>query len=175
MLNRLIGLVAIAFVLTLAVMPVRAHETWAELYAKGAAVPAGVRAMPRAAPLPVPRNSVVGLVQRSAERHGVPVALAVAVSHVESRHRCDARGQAGEMGPLQILPATARGLGYRGSAAGLRNCGVGLDLGMRHLAMAWKRCGTKTGAARLHNRGLGSSCSGPSRYVGLVSAALRRG
>lgn len=175
MLNRLLGLVAIAFVALIAALPARASENWAELYAKGAAVPAGVRQMPRTAPMPVPRNSVVGLVQQSAQRHGVPVALAIAVSHVESRHRCDARGAAGELGPLQIKPATARGLGYSGPASALRSCGAGLEWGMRHLAVAYRRCGTKAGAARLHNRGLGSSCSGPSRYVGLVSAALRRG
>lgn len=175
MFARLLGLVALAFVLAVAAVPARAHENWAELYAKGVAVPVGVRAVPQTTPLPVPRSSVVGLVQRAAQRHGVPAALAVAVSHVESRHRCNAVGAAGEGGPLQILPSTARGMGYRGPASGLRNCGVGLDLGMRHLAMAWRKCGTKAGAARVHNRGLGASCSGPSRYVGLVSAALRRG
>jgi soluble lytic murein transglycosylase-like protein len=131
--------------------------------------------MPRRVPLPIARSSVIGLIQRSAQRHGVPVRLAIAVSHVESRHRCNAVGAAGERSVLQIKPATARGLGYRGTAAGLTNCGAGLEYGMRHLALAYRRCGTKAGAARLHNRGLASSCSGPSRYVGLVNAALRRG
>lgn len=174
MFGRLAGFIAIAFVALVAAFPARASENWAELYAKGVAVQPGVQRMPQTTPLPVPRNSVVGLVQMSAQRHGVPVALAVAVSHVESRHRCNAVGAAGEGGPLQILPATARGMGYRGPASGLRNCGVGLDLGMRHLAMAWRKCGTKAGAARVHNQGLGASCGGPSRYVGLVTAAIRR-
>jgi soluble lytic murein transglycosylase-like protein len=168
----LLGLAALA--LAFITTPVQA-QNWAELYAQGQAVAPGHRAMPRRVPLPVARSSVIGLIQRSAQRHGVPVRLAIAVSHVESRHRCDARGRAGELGPLQVKPATARGLGYRGPASALRSCGPGLEWGMRHLAAAYRKCGSKAGAARLHNRGLGSSCSGPSRYVGLVNAALRRG
>jgi soluble lytic murein transglycosylase-like protein len=167
----LLGLAALA--LAFITTPVQA-QNWAELYAQGQAVAPGHRAMPRRVPLPVARSSVIGLIQRSAQRHGVPVRLAIAVSHVESRHRCNAVGSVGERGPMQIRPQTARGLGYRGSPAGLTNCGPGLDYGMRHLAIAWRRCGTKAGAARLHNRGLASSCSGPSRYVGLVNAVLRR-
>jgi soluble lytic murein transglycosylase-like protein len=44
----------------------------------------------------------------AAKRHGVPLSLALAVIHMESGGRCDARGRAGELGPLQIKPATAR-------------------------------------------------------------------
>lgn len=170
MLNRVLQPAALAFILAIAATPSHA-QTWAELYASGQAVAPRLRT----APVPVPRNSVIGLIQRSAQRHGAPVRLAVAVSQVESRHRCNAVGRSGERGPMQILPATARGLGYRGSASGLTNCAEGLEWGMRHLAIAWRKCGTPTGAARLHNRGLASSCSGPSSYAGLVTAAMRRG
>ncbi len=72
----------------------------------------------------------------AAKRHGVPLAVARAVIRMESGGRCEARGRAGELGPLQIKPATARGIGYRGPISGLRSCTAGLDIGMKHLAMA---------------------------------------
>ena len=59
---------------------------------------------------------------------------------------------------MQIKPATARGLGYTGPASALNSCGAGLEWGMRHLAVAYQRCGSAAGAAALHNRGLGASC-----------------
>lgn len=85
----------------------------------------------------------------AAKRHGVPLSLARAVIRMESGGRCDARGRAGELGPLQIKPATARGIGYRGPISALRSCKVGLDIGMRHLAMALRR-----GSVAFHNAGI---------------------
>ena len=55
-------------------------------------------------------NSVQAKIRTAARKHRVPVALALAVSHQESGHRCNIRGAAGELGPLQIKPASARGL-----------------------------------------------------------------
>jgi soluble lytic murein transglycosylase-like protein len=105
-----------------------------------------------------------------ARQHGVPVSLAMAVCQVESRCRFGLVGRAGERGPLQIKLATARGLGYNGSAAGL-NGYAGAYWGMKHLAVAYKKCGTVRGAAKLHNAGLASSCSG-SRYTSRVMARM---
>lgn len=100
-----------------------------------------------------PRGSR-GVIAAMARRQGVPVRLALAVVAVESRGNCRAVGRAGELGPLQIKLRTARGLGYRGSAAGLRNCGVGLYWGMRHLALSYRKCRS----AVLHQKGLAGSC-----------------
>ena len=94
-------------------------------------------------------SSVQTLVIKSAHRHGVPASLALKVVKVESGFNCTARGRAGELGPLQIKPATARGIGYRGSASGLRSCGAGLEWGMKHLAMA-----IRAGGVWKHNQGL---------------------
>lgn len=105
----------------------------------------------------------------AAKRHGVPVRLALATIAVESRGNCRAVGRAGELGPLQIKLGTARGLGYRGSAAGLRNCSAGLHWGMRHLALSYRKCGT----AVLHQKGLGGSC-GRSNYAMKVQAMASR-
>ena len=94
-------------------------------------------------------SGVQTLVIKSAHRHGVPASLALKVVKVESGFNCTARGRAGELGPLQIKPATARGIGYRGSASGLRSCGAGLEWGMKHLAMA-----IRAGGVWKHNQGL---------------------
>lgn len=91
----------------------------------------------------------------AARRHGVPVRLALAVIATESRGNCRAVGRRGELGPLQIKPRPARGLGYRGPASALRSCGAGLYWGMKHLAISYRKCGS----AVLHNKGLAGSCS----------------
>ena len=91
----------------------------------------------------------------AARRAGVPVRMALAVIAVESRGNCRAVGRRGELGPLQIKPRTARGLGYRGSNAALRSCGAGLYWGMKHLAISYRKCRSPV----LHNKGLAGSCS----------------
>lgn len=77
----------------------------------------------------------------AAQRHGVPIDLALRVAQVESRCDCFARGRHGELGPLQIKPTTARVLGYSGNDQALQSCGEGLEWGMKHLALALKRGG----------------------------------
>ena len=55
------------------------------------------------------------LVSRYAAAYGVPVSLAHAVISVESNYRPNIRGSAGEIGLMQIKPATARMMGYTGN------------------------------------------------------------
>ena len=138
--------------------------SWATLYARTAAPPAAARefiapAAGAASAAPTDRSDIARRITEVAARHGVPARFALAVARIESNMRCQARGSHGELGPLQIKPATARGLGYTGPAAALNSCGAGLEWGMRHLAIAYQRCGSAGGAAALHNRGLASSCS----------------
>ncbi|MGL4242705.1 MAG: hypothetical protein ACRCTI_16455 [Beijerinckiaceae bacterium] len=107
---------------------------------------------------------------RLAAQMGVPQALALSVCRIESRCRYGLVGRQGERGPLQIKLQTARGLGYSGTAGGL-NGPTGAYWGMRHLAEAYRRCGTARGAAKLHNAGLAASCSG-SGYASRVMARM---
>jgi soluble lytic murein transglycosylase-like protein len=111
-----------------------------------------------------------GDVARLADQMGVPRNLALSVCRVESHCNYGRVGRAGERGPLQIKLQTARGLGYTGGAAGL-NGYTGAYWGMKHLAIAYKRCGTARGAAKLHNAGLASTCTG-SAYASRVMARL---
>ncbi len=100
-------------------------------------------------------HGVRALVKQSAQKHKVPVSLALAVSYQESTNRCNVRGAAGELGPLQIKPASARGFGYRGSTRQLaKNCADQIEFGMRHLAAAFQRGGSCWKAAYLHNAGV---------------------
>jgi soluble lytic murein transglycosylase-like protein len=161
----------------LAAVPAMAQDagnlTWSAIYAQTQGATPGPITMARA-PIPVPRSSIAGAIEMAARRHGVPTSLALAVARVESGMNCAARGRAGELGPLQIKPATARGLGYSGPTSALRSCGAGLEMGMRHLAAAYRRCGTVAGAARLHNHGLAASCHGGTRYTARVVGVMRR-
>ena len=73
------------------------------------------------------------LVSRYAAAYGVPVSLAHAVISVESNYRPNIRGSAGEIGLMQIKPATARMMGYTGSTSGLFNPETNIKYGMKYL------------------------------------------
>ena len=97
------------------------------------------------------------LIVTTAERYGVPKFLALKVAKVESSFTCDAEGKAGELGPLQIKPETARMIGYRGLISALRSCGAGLEWGMKHLALA-----LRAGGVWKHNQGLAAKIKSPA-------------
>ena len=67
------------------------------------------------------RASYRRLIAKHARANGVPIKLAMAVVEVESNYRRNARGRAGEIGLMQIMPRTARGIGYRGKMSNLYN------------------------------------------------------
>ncbi|MXN63506.1 transglycosylase SLT domain-containing protein [Stappia sp. GBMRC 2046] len=81
------------------------------------------------------------MIRASARKHGVPVELAHAVVQVESNYNPKARGSAGEVGLMQIKPATARDVGYKGSTKGLYDPKTNLEYGMKYLAGAHERAG----------------------------------
>jgi len=123
------------------------------------------------------KSSIHKLVGKHARAAGVPVALALAVVQVESNFNPRARGKAGEVGLMQIKPATARGIGYKGSVKGLYNPDTNLAWGMKYLAGAHRRgggsvCGTilKYNAGHYAKRMNKTS----SRYCGKVKSILRK-
>ena len=97
------------------------------------------------------KSSIHTLVSKHARAAGVPVKLALAVVQVESNFNPRARGNAGEVGLMQIKPATARGIGYTGSIKALYNPDTNLAWGMKYLAEA-------------HRRGGGSVCDTVLKY-----------
>ena len=102
------------------------------------------------------------IIARHAAANGVPVELAHAVVRVESNYRADARGRAGEVGLMQIKPATARGLGYSGSTKGLYDPETNIRWGMKYLGKAYKLGGGNTcGTILKYNAGHGAKRMNP--------------
>lgn len=97
------------------------------------------------------RSPYDAIIAKHASNHGIPLALAHAVVRVESNYRANARGRAGEVGLMQIKPATARMMGYTGSVKGLYDPETNIRWGMKYLAKA-------------HQLGGGDTCGTILRY-----------
>jgi soluble lytic murein transglycosylase-like protein len=78
------------------------------------------------------------LISSQAQANGVPEALVHRVIQRESRYRPNLTGRCGCIGLMQIKLATARGLGYSGDAAGLRDPNTNLTYGVKYLAGAYR-------------------------------------
>ncbi len=118
--------------------------------------------------------SMANLVLAAARRHGVPAALAYGVASVESGFNPRARSRSGAVGLMQIMPATARGLGCRGS---LSNPAVNADCGARYLAaILGDHGGNMRLAAAMYNQGRFAArmTRGGARYAALVMQHGRR-
>lgn len=89
------------------------------------------------------RGSVRDIIARHAAANGVPFALADAVVRIESRYNPRV-SNGGALGLMQIKPATARGVGFAGSASALYNAETNVAYGMRYLAQAYKLSGGDT-------------------------------
>jgi soluble lytic murein transglycosylase-like protein len=82
----------------------------------------------------VPTSAIL----QEARRAGPDPALVNAVVRVESDYRADTVGAAGEIGLMQVLPATARLLGFVGSDRELAEPATNIRLGVTYLAKAWR-------------------------------------
>ncbi|MBY3594837.1 lytic transglycosylase domain-containing protein [Rhizobium bangladeshense] len=115
------------------------------------------------------------LINKYAAEYNVPVALAQAVVRVESNFNPKARGSAGEIGLMQIKPATARMMGYSGRAKGLFDPETNIKYGMKYLAAAHQLGGGQTCNTILkYNAGHGATRMNPvsKTYCGKVLAML---
>lgn len=83
-----------------------------------------------------PRNDVDGLIEKYAELYEVPVSLVRRVVKRESNFRPWATNR-GHYGLMQIKPATARGMGYKGSARGLLDAETNLKYAVKYLRGAY--------------------------------------
>ena len=79
------------------------------------------------------------IARREASARGLPPALADAVMRVESGYDPRARGAAGEIGLMQVMPPTARLLGFTGDLEALADPETNIALGVRYLAEAYRR------------------------------------
>src|SRR5258708_9810820 len=78
------------------------------------------------------------LVTTHAMANDVPEALVHRVIVRESRYQPQLVGRGGTIGLMQIKLATARGLGYTGDAAGLRDPNTNLTYAVKYLAGAYR-------------------------------------
>jgi soluble lytic murein transglycosylase-like protein len=84
------------------------------------------------------RSQYEELVAKHAQANGVPVALVHRVIVRESRYNASLVGRGGTIGLMQIKLATARSLGYTGTAEGLRDPDTNLAYAVKYLAGAWR-------------------------------------
>jgi soluble lytic murein transglycosylase-like protein len=78
------------------------------------------------------------LVTTHAAANGIPEALVHRVIIRESRYQPGVIGRGGTIGLMQIKLATARGLGYAGTADGLRDPNTNLTYAVKYLAGAYR-------------------------------------
>jgi soluble lytic murein transglycosylase-like protein len=81
------------------------------------------------------------LAAKEAADQGLAAEIAEAVMAVESGFNPGAIGAAGEIGLMQILPSTARMLGFVGSNADLAVPETNVHFGVTYLAQAWRLAG----------------------------------
>ena len=100
--------------------------------------------------------------QREALGHGVPPSLADAVAAIESGYTSTAVGSAGEVGLMQILPATAALLGFRGARGELFDPETNIRYAVAYLGRAWAASGGNACRALMKYRaGVGEEAYSP--------------
>ncbi len=120
-------------------------------------------------------NRYSEIITKYAKQNGVDVALATAVIKIESNFNPRMRGSHGEVGLMQVKPATARMMGYSGSVKGLADPDTNIRIGMKYLALAQTLGGGETCNTILkYNAGHGATRMNPvsKRYCGKVLALL---
>jgi soluble lytic murein transglycosylase-like protein len=81
------------------------------------------------------------LIEKEAARAALAPEIAEAVMAVESGYNPGAIGGVGEIGLMQILPSTARMLGFAGTNADLAAPETNIHYGVTYLAQAWRLAG----------------------------------
>jgi len=84
------------------------------------------------------RDEYRSIIEREALANGLPPALLDAVMAVESHYNPAVIGFDGEIGLMQVLPSTARMLGFSGTEAQLVAPEINIHYGAKYLAGAWR-------------------------------------
>ncbi|MGO8738020.1 transglycosylase SLT domain-containing protein [Rhodoblastus sp.] len=100
------------------------------------------------------RAGLAEVTREYAEKNGVPLALVHRIIMRESKYCPRLVGHGKYYGLMQITPATARSMGYRGSTKGLLNPETNLTYATPYLANAWALAdGDMNRAVRLYAAG----------------------
>jgi soluble lytic murein transglycosylase-like protein len=121
-----------------AAAPAEEGPVAATLAVAGTAVSAAATAVEGAlAPVTTPaRGQLDGLISKYAQLYDVPVELVHKVAKRESNYNPNAQSK-GNWGLMQIRHATAKGMGYRGTARGLLDAETNLKYAVKYLRGAW--------------------------------------
>jgi soluble lytic murein transglycosylase-like protein len=85
-----------------------------------------------------PRSRYRDLIEKETAGTGLAPEIAEAVMGVESGYNAGAIGGVGEIGLMQVLPSTARMLGFTGTNAELAAPETNIHYGVTYLAQAWR-------------------------------------
>nr|WP_245442384.1 transglycosylase SLT domain-containing protein [Mesorhizobium hawassense] len=107
------------------------HANWLERPQLQQARPVQCSAVPERT-----RETFKAFATCQASRYGLEPVLAHAVMEIESGFDPGVRGADGEVGLMQVMPATARMLGFRGSLDELGEPATNIALGVKYLARA---------------------------------------
>ena len=135
-------------------IPVEREAAELRLYDAPLDSPATISSAPRTdgaavAPTPMPslnasQRRVLALAPRVlavARSYDIDPLLLHAIAHVESRHNPQARSNAGALGVLQVMPATARRFGVEDASGALFDPAVNLEVGAAYLKSLQARYG----------------------------------
>ncbi|MCJ9753883.1 transglycosylase SLT domain-containing protein [Neorhizobium sp. BETTINA12A] len=159
---------------------VRAEDDAVTTYTKPLIIPWETRETGFAAPTDEAKRLVrqlhySQLISKYADEYDVPEEIALAVVQIESNFRPTVKGSAGEIGLMQIKPATARLMGYEGPDYGLYDPETNIRYGMKYLAGAHELGGGKIcGTILKYNAGHGAKRMNPvsKRYCNRVQAVI---
>ena len=112
-------------------------------------------------------SDIHSMVDRYADKHGVPRNIAHAVIRMESNYQTGLRGKDGEYGIGQIMCPTARGEGLTGDCSLLLNPETNLNFSMSYLAKALQGPGDLCARVSRYNFGIhrGPVCTQYGRRV----------
>lgn len=90
---------------------------------------------------PASYSGIAAIIDRAAKHAGIPTEFAEAVVHTESGFNQNAIGGDGEIGLMQVLPSTARMMGFTGTLAELAVPETNIRYGVTYLAQAYRLAG----------------------------------
>lgn len=120
-------------------------------------------------------SDMSGLINKYAEMYNVDPQIVLAVVNVESRFHPGVVSADGSYGLMQLLPSTARVLGYQGPIKGLKNPETNIRLGVFYLSYLKDKFDSMCDVLDAYNRGWASVQKWPykgdwhkHRYVGRI-------